>query len=172
VLEIGCAEADWVTPMLEQRPDLQITAIDWRACERPCTVIRGDVLRHDFPEASFDAVVGISSIEHIGLGHYEGDPLDVDGDVHCMERVARWLKPGGWVYADVPFDTTGYRVWKTKCRIYDDEAVRRRLLRPLVEHAGRYSVVQRYASREGALLNTVPMTVPAPFAYVATVAWT
>ena len=35
VLEIGCAEADWMTPMLALRPDLQITGIDWRLCKRP-----------------------------------------------------------------------------------------------------------------------------------------
>jgi hypothetical protein len=35
VLEIGCAEADWQTPMLALRPDLQITGVDWRAVARP-----------------------------------------------------------------------------------------------------------------------------------------
>lgn len=128
ILEIGCAEADWMTPMLAERPDLQITGIDWRACERPGTVIRGDVLTADFPDASFDAMVGISSIEHIGLGHYSGDPLDSDGDIHCMQRVARWLKRDGSVYLDVPFDAAGYRVCGTSHRIYDAAAVQARLL--------------------------------------------
>lgn len=119
VLEIGCAEADWMTPMLAQRPDLHLTGIDWRGCERPGTVIRGDVLTYDFPPASFDAVVGISSIEHIGLGHYDKDPVDVDGDTHCLERVVTWLKPGGWVYCDVPFRADGYQVVGDSHRIYD-----------------------------------------------------
>ena len=127
VLEIGCAEADWHTPMLAVRPDLHIIGIDWRECERPGTVIRGDVLTYDFPEASFDAVVGVSSIEHIGLGHYDNDPLDPDGDRHCMERVVRWLKPGGWVYADVPYGPA-YSVEGTSHRVYDDAAVMSRLL--------------------------------------------
>lgn len=131
VLEIGCAEADWMTPMLALRPDLHITGIDWRASgERPGTVYRGNVLTQDFPEASFDAIVGISSVEHIGLGHYESDPIDRDGDVHAMQRAVRWLKPGGWVYADVPYNTT-YRVCGTEYRAYDADALKTRLMGPL-----------------------------------------
>lgn len=127
ILEIGCAEADWMTPMLAERPDLIITGIDWRAVtHRPVSVIQADVLTHSFPSMSFDAVVGISSIEHIGLGHYDRDPLDRDGDTHTMQRIASWLKPDGWVYLDVPFDDEGgYRVNGTECRIYDSATLER-----------------------------------------------
>lgn len=118
-----------MTPMLAERPDLAITGIDWRAAERPGTVVQGDVLVHDWPDASFDAAVGISSIEHIGLGHYDHDPIDVDGDRHCMERVVRWLKSGGWVYADVPYGPA-YHVHGASHRVYDDAALRDRLIVP------------------------------------------
>jgi SAM-dependent methyltransferase len=128
VLEVGCAEADWITPMLALRPDLVITGIDWRKCTRPGTVIQGDVLTQEFPDASFDVMVGVSSMEHIGLGHYDQDPLDVDGDVHAMARVVRWLKLGGWVYLDVPYEPAGYRVEGTSHRVYDDAALQARLL--------------------------------------------
>ena len=138
VLEVGCAEADWVTPMLELRPDLQVTGIDWRAADRPGTVIRGDVLVHDFPAESFDVMVGISSIEHIGLGHYDEDPLDVDGDQHCMARVARWLKPGGWVYLDVPYGPT-YTVHGTEYRAYDEATLAARLA-PGLQVTGRWYI--------------------------------
>lgn len=127
VLEIGCAESDWMTPMLSLRPDLQITGIDWRDCERPGALVRGDVLTHEWPNWAFDAAVGISSIEHIGLGHYDHDPLDVNGDRHCMERVAQWLTPGGVFYADVPYGRK-YEVVGTGHRIYDDAALASRLL--------------------------------------------
>lgn len=127
VLEIGCAEDDWQTPMLALRPDLKITGIDWRACRRPGLTYRGDVLTMDFPEASFDAIVGISSIEHIGLGHYDNDPAAVDGDVTCLQRAARWLKPGGWIYLDVPFGPA-YMVHGTSHRVYTEAAFRERLV--------------------------------------------
>lgn len=132
VLEIGCAEADWMTPMLVLRPDLQITGIDWRACERPGAVVHGDILTQDWPAESFDVVIGISSIEHIGLGHYDQDPLDAEGDRRCMARVARWLKPGGWIYADVPYGDT-FHVVGTSHRVYSEAALLDRLCpRPLV----------------------------------------
>ena len=144
VLEVGCAEDDFLTPMLKERPDLQLTGIDWRPCDRPGTVIRGDVLTHDFPEASFDAVVGVSSIEHIGLGHYSQDPLDVDGDRHCLERVVKWLKPGGWVYADVPYDPAGYFVHGTAYRVYDEAALASRIVVPgLVERQRWYCTLDQ-----------------------------
>lgn len=127
VLEIGCAEADWQTPMLALRPDLELTGVDWRACERPGCTIQGDVLNAGlFPPARFDAIVSISAIEHIGLGAYEGDPVNADGDRLAMQHAHRWLKPGGWIYLDVPYGET-YAV-HPMYRRYDDEAVRSRLL--------------------------------------------
>ena len=137
VLEIGCAEADWMTPMLAQRPDLHLTGIDWRPCDRPGTVVQGDVLTHDWPPNTFDAVVGISSIEHVGLGHYDADPLDADGDRHCLERVVRWLKPGGLFYADVPYGET-YTVVGDSHRVYDDAALAARLVVPGLIETGRF----------------------------------
>lgn len=136
VLEIGCAEADWMTPMLAERPDLQITGVDVRRCDRPGTVIVGDVLTQAFPEAAFDAVVGVSSLEHIGLGHY-GDPLDRIGDAKAVALAARWLKPGGWLYADVPYGAD-YRVVGTSHRQYDDRHLAERIVGPLTERQRWY----------------------------------
>ena len=167
VLEIGCAEGDWQTPMLAARPDLQITGIDWLACERPGTVLRGNVLTMDFPDESFDAVVGVSSIEHIGLGHYESDPIDPDGDTHCMERVVRWLKPGGLVYADVPYGPT-YHVEGTSHRVYDDAAVLTRLLVPGLR--GQWKWYTTWAMQDH-VLHEAPDPRPYPgTTYVALVA--
>ena len=133
VLEIGCAEWDWMTPMLAVRPDLQIIGLDWRPVEPPrrgaAAVLRGDVLSVDIPANTFDAIVCISSIEHIGLGRYAQDPIDPEGDRHCAERIGRWLKPGGWFYADVPYGSA-FCVQGTKHRIYDKAAVKDRLVPP------------------------------------------
>ncbi|MEY4377558.1 MAG: hypothetical protein RJB26_2108 [Pseudomonadota bacterium] len=164
VLEIGCAEADWQTPMLALRPDLQITGVDWRKAKRPGTTIQGDILTQDFAPGSFDVVVGISSIEHIGLGHYEADPKYLDGDVTCMADVAQWLAPGGWAYLDIPYNAAGYEVLNTEARIYDDRALAERLTPLGLREAGRW-----YADRSGRFLGT---TAPEPrpahsFDYVA-----
>lgn len=151
VLEIGCAEADWQTPMLALRPDLQITGVDWRACQRPGRTIRGDVLAPGlFQPDSFDAIVSISAIEHVGLGAYEDDPRHWDGDRQAMRNACRWLKPGGWMYLDVPHGVT-YAVHDSYRR-YDDGAVSHRLLPGFKARSWAHCVVDHPDSPYLALL--------------------
>lgn len=127
VLEIGCAEADWQTPMLAMRPDLHLVGVDWRACQRPGVMLHADVRSPGlFQPETFDAVVSISAVEHIGLGAYNDDPIDPEGDSHAMRNAHTWLKPGGWLYLDVPYGST--YVVEEKYRRYDDAAVTARLL--------------------------------------------
>ena len=124
VLEVGCAEANWLKPMHDMRPDLTLVGIDVRPGPHPWA-IRGDVLTHEFPPASFDAAVLVSALEHIGLGAY-GDPKDPEGDVRTLQRLHQWVKPGGWVYLDVPYGDA-YVVLKG-FRRYDEAAVVNRML--------------------------------------------
>lgn len=133
VLEVGCCEANWLTPAAAAWPDASFTGIDIRkskdanSADGRVSRLRASVLNPDlFPADHFDAVVSLSAIEHIGLGHY-GDPLDPDGDSKAVANIWRWLKPGGWFYFDVPYDPTGYRVQGTKCRVYDDAEAMHRL---------------------------------------------
>lgn len=129
VLEVGHAEHDWQTPMLALRPDVMIASIDWRPETRPGhRVIRGDVMAHDFQPQEFDAIVSISAVEHIGLGGYDSDPLDPDGDTHCLQRCRRWLKPRGWMYFDVPYRPDGPYGVHGNFRAYDEEALQARLM--------------------------------------------
>jgi SAM-dependent methyltransferase len=128
VLEIGCAEADWQTPMLALRPDLQITGLDWRACERPGRTVRGDVMDVTlFPAQSFDCIVSVSAIEHVGLGAYDGDPSYQWGDTSAMLNAWVWLKPGGWMYLDVPFRDDHYGEYGSY-RVYNEKAINERLV--------------------------------------------
>lgn len=143
VLEIGCAEADWQTPMLAERPDLQITGVDWRACTRPGHLVRADVLTVDFVPESFDAIVSVSATEHIGLGSYEQDPLDPDGDTHSMQRARQWLKPGGWLYLDVPYRPDGPYSVNSNFRAYDEAAIQARLVVPGFREVWRQVVGER-----------------------------
>lgn len=136
VLEVGCAEADWSTPMKALRPDLHITSVDVRPCKRPGSdvMIQGDARDEThFPPGIFDAIVSVSTIEHVGLGFY-GDPLDPDGDTRAMANLLRWVRPDGWLYCDVPYRPT-YSVRGTKFRMYNDAALQTRLLAGWQERA-------------------------------------
>ena len=104
ILEIGCGEFNFLKALREQRPDLTLVGIDVRDVDDPAAIL-ADVLTYDFPPASFDAVIAISALEHIGLGFY-GDPVNAHGDTLAMDRAAVWVKPGGWAYYDVPYSET------------------------------------------------------------------
>lgn len=125
-LEIGSAEFDWLTAFGAVRPDLDLVGIDWRISSSP-KAIKGDVLTHEFAPASFDAIVSISTLEHIGLGGYDHDPIDDDGDTHAIQRAWTWLKPGGWLYFDVPYRPEGPYAVNTNYRAYDPAAFDARL---------------------------------------------
>ena len=134
VLEIGCCEYDWLTPAAAAWPEMTVTGIDWRPRKRipPAgRALQGDVMTHDFAPASFDWIVSISAIEHIGLGHYSHDPVREDGDTVTLARAWEWLAPGGWLYFDVPYNPARYEVVRTSHRIYDDAAVEARLAQGL-----------------------------------------
>lgn len=116
VLEVGCAEMDWLTPMKAARPDLHLTGVDQRSHpERPGAdrLIQGNILEADlFAPASFEAVIAVSVLAHVGIGRY-GDPIAADGDMTAMANIRRWLKPDGLLYLDVPYrpegDSTPFR---------------------------------------------------------------
>jgi len=131
VLEIGCQDTDWLTLAHMYDPTITPAGLDWRPPRKgPGKRIQGDVLTVDFPPASVDVIVMLSTLEHIGLGHYYHDPLAEDGDTRTLQRCREWLKPMGWVYADVPYNPNGYHVHGTKHRIYDDAAIETRLQVP------------------------------------------
>ncbi len=177
VLEIGCAEFNWLTPAARCWPDMAFIGIDWRAKDRPerrIARVKADVRDADvFPPASFHWIVSISAIEHIGLGHYARDPLDPDGDIAAITNAWRWLKPGGWLTFDVPYDPTGYRVQHTECRVYDDAAIWTRLWQtPLAaaKTSARWHGTRYCTADDTTTLIEKPTTPCKPFHY-AGFAW-
>lgn len=123
VFEIGSADTDWLA-RVDGCSAHVVRGIDWRKTGR-LDVIRGDVMTANLP-IGLDAVVSLSTIEHVGLGHYENDPVDVYGDIKTVQRVRDHLNAGGFFYFDVPYAPEGYFVKGTKCRVYDDQALQER----------------------------------------------
>ena len=75
----------------------QVTTIDVR--ERvPISsneeVITTDAKRMALETGTFDVVVSLCTLEHLGLGRY-GDAFDLDADRAAMKEMSRVLKPGG-----------------------------------------------------------------------------
>ncbi|MGC2204962.1 MAG: DUF268 domain-containing protein [Thermoplasmata archaeon] len=59
----------------------------------------------------YDAAVSISTLEHIGMGHY-GDTCDPLGDRRSIEAVRAALKPGGRFLVTVPLGQESNESWQ------------------------------------------------------------
>lgn len=137
VAELGCAETDWLERMQDQNPTLKLTGVDtrWHAHTQgyePVRIVGNALDPNLFAPQSLDAVVMLGALEHFGLGFY-GDPMDEDGDTTTMRNVAQWLKPGGWVYADVPCNPSYAVTDNRHFRIYGYGDYTMRLVMPLWE---------------------------------------
>lgn len=148
VLELGCAETDWLERMHAQNPHYRLTGVDIHAPGNRWPFVKAGSAMDArlFAPESFDAIVLLGALEHFGLGFY-GDPVDDDGDTKTMVNIARWLKPGGWVYFDVPCQPT-YSVRPNRhFRDYAPSSVQERLIAPsgLIERCRGYSWPEPHA---------------------------
>lgn len=75
---------------------------------------------HRHLEASFDAVLSVSTIEHLGLGRY-GDAQIEDGDRRGVERLWTFVRPGGRLMVTVP---AGRPAVQRGYRVYDEPRIR------------------------------------------------
>jgi SAM-dependent methyltransferase len=83
--------------------------------------IVSDLFDNKLPDNSFDAVVSVSTIEHMGFGVF-GDKVIPDADVRAFEIVHRLLKPGGIAIITVPVvDTTN--PWHQKTTYFSKERI-------------------------------------------------
>jgi len=62
-------------------------------CGEGVELVQGDALELDFPANRFDVAVSVHTMEHVA------------DDRRFLERIARWLKPGGRLVLEVPFRT-------------------------------------------------------------------
>jgi 2-polyprenyl-3-methyl-5-hydroxy-6-metoxy-1,4-benzoquinol methylase len=103
VLDLGCGCGVPLARDLAGR-GYEVTGVDLSAVQierarhlvPAARFLHADATQVRFPPASFDAVVSLYVLIHIPLD--EQPPL--------LDRIGRWLRPGGWLLA-----TTGHRAW-------------------------------------------------------------
>jgi hypothetical protein len=103
ILDVGSCDSAYLSAI--QLPDRVLHCLDTRGC--PSRVPPGAVFHHqslignDLPRASFDAVLMLSVLEHIGLPCYGQEPF-ANGDELALSEAWALLRPGAPLLATVP----------------------------------------------------------------------
>ena len=93
ILDIG-SYRHFILGLLASR---SVTTLDVQPRAAACaneTVLNGDAKSLPIADSSFDAIVSLCTLEHLGLGRY-GDPIDLDADRTAFGEMVRVLRPGG-----------------------------------------------------------------------------
>jgi len=105
VLEIGCVESPLLVVMACLGFDT--VGIDLRDAILPyefpgLTFMKGDFNELSFEPASFDYVIMVSVVEHIGLAGRYGSAEEPDGDLKAMRKAKQLMKPGARLALTIP----------------------------------------------------------------------
>ena len=133
VLDIGSC---WSTVPLElAHLGFKVWAVDqapYPLTHPNLTVVQADICNLSFPSGFFDVAISLSTLEHVGMGHYK-DPLHKDGDLLAIRELWRVLKPGGKLLLTAPFGKAS-ETWQ---RVYGPVRLER-LLSDFAIHTMRY----------------------------------
>lgn len=112
VLDVGSCEAGYLAVV--QQPGRELHCIDPRECgdqlPRGAVFHRQSLIGNDLPRESFDAVLLLSTLEHIGLPCYGQEPFP-HGDELALAEVRRLLKPGAPAIVTVPAGLSKLASW-------------------------------------------------------------
>jgi SAM-dependent methyltransferase len=127
VLDVGCAGS--LFPLLLASFGYATSAIDIREYSivkylqyNNFNFFQEDITKAHFPDAYFDVVTSISTVEHIGLSGRYGSVEDLDADKKAVSAMIRVVKPGGVILLTVPFGVA--KIDKPHCRIYDSKWIK------------------------------------------------
>jgi len=120
VLDVGCAESTYLTNLVGKR---ELYGLDPREplVDIPpgMAYFRDDICQPppELRPSSFDAIICISTIEHIGLSAYD-QPTFEDGDRLALRAMMSLLKPRGKLLLTAPYGKRENHGW---FRVYSDD---------------------------------------------------
>lgn len=126
ILDVGCYENPLPMELASLEYDVYgIDIHDYPVSHPNFHFTRGDIMNMPFRDNSFDRVIAVSTIEHIGFGAY-GDPIYPEGDIKAMEEIRRVLKEGGMALITLPYYSAPEvkRGWHGKIHVYTEERIK------------------------------------------------
>jgi len=120
ILDIGCCESNLAKTLAELGFD--VIGIDINYCDIcPARLLQANILETEFEPNSFDIILAISTVEHIGLSCYGQKVQDNNGDIITMQKIYRWLKPNGIAIITVPYGKPHHPPWFE--RVYNKDTL-------------------------------------------------
>jgi len=136
ILEIGCSDSPIFMHLLNL--GYQVTGVSLDDCQfsHPnFKFYKKNFFDCDFKENSFDVIILLSTIEHVGLNVYGNKLIDDEGDIKLMEAAYKTLKPGGIVILTTPYGHYGVR---ETYRVYDEKRLNKLLASFISESCDYY----------------------------------
>jgi SAM-dependent methyltransferase len=129
MLDIGCHGSEYLPEMAARTNRAYGLDIEQVPHVDGVQMVRGDVMNPPLKPRSFDVIVSISAIEHIGCDFYGQIPSE-DADMTAMQQIRELLRDDGRLLISVPYGRGATHAW---FRVYDAYRLQRLLqgFRPL-----------------------------------------
>jgi len=133
ILDVGTAKADklWISWLDSLK--IEVYATDYDELIYPVKNLkfrRSDIRKLDFHTNTFDKIMAVSVIEHIGLDNpqvlsKEKPKIEDDGDVKAFKELLRILKPGGEIIMSLPFGIHDGLTCGNRARSYTENSLKK-----------------------------------------------
>jgi len=130
VIDVGCQESRLADFLVDYYDDVWGIDINEKSCwgdfsDRKFTFVVGDIRNYAF-NTTFDDVIFMSSLEHMGLEAYHNTWVDSGGDRQALISARRLISDNGLIYVTVPYGdwSAGRSRWGDNwMRVYTEETL-------------------------------------------------
>lgn len=132
ILDVGSAKADKLWTSWLDSLNIDVYATDYDELTHPVHNIKfhkSDIRYLDFKPDTFDKIIAVSVIEHIGLNNpqvlsKEKPQTDESGDILAFKELLRVLRPGGEVIMTFPLGVRDELILGDEARSYTKNSIR------------------------------------------------